>query len=106
MMGAGFSKRTFGFRNLPYATDQKLSALYAFDRKAYQIRYRGEFNHITRSYDLILQGNYANPALRNFTGLGNNTKTNPANNFDYYRTRYKFLELEALYGNAFLKTYT
>ncbi|MBK9568520.1 MAG: hypothetical protein IPO53_00390 [Chitinophagaceae bacterium] len=37
-----------------------------FDRKAYQLRYRGEFNHITRSYDLVTQGNYANPAPEKF----------------------------------------
>jgi Omp85 superfamily domain/Calcineurin-like phosphoesterase len=96
MAGAGISKRTYGFRNLPYATDQRLSALYAINRKAYQFNYRGEFNHITRSYDLLLQGNFSNPALRNFTGLGNNPKIDKSKNFNYYTTRYRSLELEAL----------
>ena len=32
-MGAGYSKRTFGFRNLPYATDQNLRILYAAEHK-------------------------------------------------------------------------
>ena len=96
MAGAGISKRTYGFRNLPYATDQRLAVLYAINRKAYQVNYRGEFNHITRNADLILQGNFSNPALRNFVGLGNNPKIDKARNFNYYTTRYLSLELEAL----------
>jgi len=96
MIGAGISKRTYGFRNLPYATDQRLTVLYALNRKAYQFNYRGEFNHITRKTDLLLQGNFSNPALRNFTGLGNNTRIDKSRNFNYYITRYQSLELEAL----------
>ena len=96
MAGAGISKRTYGFRNFPYATDQRLSVLYAINRKAYQFNYRGEFNHITRNADLIIQGNFSNPALRNFVGLGNDPKIDKARNFNYYTTRYRSLELEAL----------
>ncbi len=96
MAGAGMSKRTYGFRNLPYASDQRLSALYAVNKKAYQVNYRGEFNHVTRDIDIILQGNLSNPALRNFTGLGNNTQIDKARNFNYYTTRYKSLEAEVL----------
>ena len=94
--GAGISKRTYGFRNLPYATDQKLSILYATTRKAYQVRYRGEFNHITRDVDLVLEGKFSDPALRNFFGLGNKTKIDQSKPFTYYQTRYQSLELEAL----------
>jgi Omp85 superfamily domain/Calcineurin-like phosphoesterase len=96
MIGAGISKRTYGFRNLPYATDQRLMALYALNRKAIQFNYRGEFNHITRNIDLILQGNFSGPALRNFTGLGNNVEIDKTRNFGYYLTRYKSLEMQAL----------
>ncbi len=96
MIGAGISKRTYGFRNLPYASDQRLMGLYAIDRKAIQFNYRGEFNHITRNYDLVLAANYSNPALRNFFGLGNGTKRDPSKSFNYYMVRYKTVELEAL----------
>jgi len=96
LIGLGASKRTYGFRNLPYASDQRLSVLYAPNHSAYQVRYKGEFNHITRNYDLLVNANYSNPALRNFTGFGNNT-TVPSNNFDFYRTRYNSSELEALF---------
>jgi|CXWL01.1.fsa_nt_gi predicted MPP superfamily phosphohydrolase len=96
MLGAGISKRTYGFRNLPYASDQRLTVLYAVNRKACQFNYRGEFNHITRNTDLILQGNFSNPALRNFTGFGNNPRVDEQRNFNYYITRYRSLELEML----------
>lgn len=96
MIGGGISKRTYGFRNLPYATDQKFSVLYAINRKAYQLNYRGEFNHITRNTDLLLNGSFSNPSLRNFTGLGNNLHIDESRNFNYYLTRYRSLELEAL----------
>ena len=96
LVGGGISKRTYGFRNLPYATDQQLSVLYAVNRKAYQVNYRGEFNHITRNADIVLRGNFSNPALRNFTGFGNRPQVDESRNFNYYTTRYKSLEVEAL----------
>ncbi len=95
LAGLGFSKTTHGFRNLPYATHQKFAALYSM-RGAYQLYYRGEFNHITRSTDLLVQANFLNPALRNFFGLGNKTKIDGSKNYDFYRNRYKSLEVEAL----------
>ncbi len=97
MIGAGFAKRTYGFKNLPYATDQQFSALYALNRKAFQLKYKGEFNHITRKLDLVVKGNFLDPALRNFTGFGNKTPVYDGNNFDFYRSRYRSLEVEALF---------
>lgn len=96
LIGGGISRRTYGFRNLPYASDQKLSILYAPRWSAYQLKYRGEFNHITRNADLIVQGKFANPALRNFTGFGNSPNVDNDRNFNYYMTRYRTLEFEAL----------
>lgn len=94
--GIGWSKRTTGFRNLPFATEQKLSFLYAF-RKAYQFDYKGEFNHITRNTDLMVSANYSSPALRNFFGLGNNTTTTgQPKNLDFYKIKYKEFKIEAL----------
>ncbi len=96
LIGTGISKRTHGFRNLPYASDQRLSLIYAPNRSAYQIRYKGELNHVTRNIDLVLEGRYANPSLRNFFGLGNTTKIDGSKKFTYYQTRYKYFEFEAL----------
>jgi hypothetical protein len=97
ILGSAFSRRTYGFRNLPYASDQKLSVLYAVNRKAFQFRYRGEFNHISRTTDLVVQANFSSPALTNFFGLGNNTKIDGKKNTAFYQTRYQSFELEALF---------
>ena len=103
IMGAAFSKRTFGFRNLPYASDQKLSVLYAPGSKAYQFRYRGEFNHITRKADVLVNGNFASPVLRNFFGLGNRTKINQSLSTNFYQARYKSFEFEALFRKRLIE---
>jgi hypothetical protein len=104
LTGLGFSKTTYGFRNLPYATYQKFAALYSM-RGAYQLYYRGEFNHITRSTDLLVQANFLDPALRNFFGLGNNTKIDATKNYDFYRNRYKSFELEALFRKRYFEKF-
>ncbi len=100
LVGMGFSKTTFGFRNLPYASDQKFAALYSM-RGAYQLYYRGEFNHVTRNADVLIQANLLQPALRNFFGLGNNTKANPDKPYEYYRNRYRSFEIEALWRHRY-----
>ncbi|MGQ0737969.1 MAG: metallophosphoesterase [Bacteroidota bacterium] len=96
IIGAGFSRRTYGFRNLPYATDQKLSATYAIDRGALRLQYRGEFNHITRNFDLVLKGDFSSPTLQNFFGYGNNSAINSSLTHRYYQTLYNYFEAELL----------
>lgn len=103
ILGIGISKRTFGFRNLPYATDQKLSFLYS-TRGSYQFNYRGEFNHITRNADMVIKARYASPSLRNFFGLGNNTINETQKNISYYRIHAKEIELEALARHRYFET--
>ena len=95
LTGLGISKTTYGFRNLPYASKQKFAALYSM-RGAYQLYYRGEFNHVTHLWDVFVQANLLQPALRNFFGLGNNSKLNPDKPYDFYRNRYRSFEMEAL----------
>lgn len=96
LIGAGIARRTYGFRNLPYASDQKLGVLYAPTYSAWQVNYKAEFNHITRGYDLLVNANYASPALRNFFGLGNNSAVQAGKNDQFYQTRYQTLEAEIL----------
>ena len=96
MIGAGFSRRTYGFRNQPYATDQKLSAVYGIDRGALRLQYRGEFNHITRNWDIVLKGDFSSPTQQNFFGFGNNSAINTAFPHRYYQTLYQYLEAELL----------
>lgn len=101
LLGAGFSRRTYGFRNLPYATDQRLTALYGVDRGALRLQYRGEFNHITRNFDLLVLANFASPSLHNFFGLGNNTQINPDLPRRYYQALYQSFEGQALFRRRY-----
>ena len=96
LVGAGFSRRTYGFRNLPYATDQRLTALFAPDRNALRLQYRGEFNHITRNLDLVVRANFASLALNNFFGLGNNPVIDKNLPRRYYQTLFSYTEAELL----------
>ncbi len=96
LAGLGFTRTTHGFRNLPYATRQKFSALYSVNHSAYRFDYLGEFNHITRNTDLILKGQLRAPSLNNFFGLGNNTKPAQPISSGFYRARFRFLEFQAL----------
>lgn len=101
LIGAGFSHRTYGFRNLPYASDQRLTALYGIDRGALRLQYRGEFNHITRNLDLLIRANYASPSLNNFFGLGNNTTYDKSLPRRYYQTLFSAFEAELLFRRRY-----
>jgi hypothetical protein len=96
LAGVGFERTTHGFRNLPYATSQKFSALYSISHSAYRLNYFGEFNHITRNTDLVLKGQMLSPSLYNFFGLGNNTKRTEPVSSGFYRARFNSLEFQAL----------
>ena len=96
LAGLGFARTTHGFRNLPYATDQKFSALYSVKYNAFRFDYLGEFNHITRNTDLVLKGQLRSPSLNNFFGLGNNTKPSQPISNGFYRARFRALELQAM----------
>jgi len=97
ILGAGFSKRTYGFRNDPYATDQKFAALYSLNRGSYRFKYDGEFNHITHRLDLLLKAEIGYPKVSNFFGLGNNTEVDKSKGYTYYRNRFRSIELQALF---------
>jgi outer membrane protein assembly factor BamA len=61
-----------------------------------QLLYRGEFNHITRNFDVLVRSNYSAPALQNFYGWGNNTHRQQGHSYEYYQIRYNSFEFEAL----------
>ncbi|HEX7844278.1 MAG TPA: BamA/TamA family outer membrane protein, partial [Chitinophagaceae bacterium] len=96
IVGAGFSRRTYGFRNEPYASEQSFAALYSLDRNAYRFRYQGEFNHFSRDLDLLVKADFGYPLVANFFGLGNETEKLDEHSYKFYRSRYRTLEMEAL----------
>ena len=97
LAGVGFNKRTFGFRKQPYATDQRFSSLYAFSSGAYQFHYRGDFNQVFGKTGLLIKGDLAKPVMNNFFGLGNRTEYNSSLKQQFYRVRYNYAELEAIF---------
>lgn len=96
MVGAGFFRKTYGFRKDPFATFQKLTTLYAPASGAYKVRYQGEFNQVVGRNDIVLNGELSKPTLNNFFGIGNNTKNEEGNDVRYYRVRYNYLYADVL----------
>ncbi|MGZ8549016.1 MAG: metallophosphoesterase [Chitinophagaceae bacterium] len=101
MVGTGLWLTRFGFRKHPYASDHRLTALFALMRKAWQVKYHGEQIHIFRSTDLILNGQISNPVLNNFFGFGNGTAIDKSKPISFYRVRYKFAEGDILLRKKF-----
>jgi hypothetical protein len=102
-IGPGFLRRTFGFRNKPFSTEQRLSTLYALGKGAYQVKYSAEVNHFFRNYDFLFNWIYVKPTLNNFFGLGNRSKIDPQRNLIFYRTRYNYIESEMLVRRRFFE---
>ncbi len=96
LVGAGIAHKSHGFRNLPYASDQRLTGLYSITRKAWQLNYSGEFNHITKKIDLIVKAGYSSPTITNFFGLGNTSPLQREEKVSYYQSRHSILEAEAM----------
>jgi len=94
LVGLGFSRRTYGFRKEPYATDQKLVTLVAPVEGAYQVRYNGIFNKVILGHDLLVQMQLVSPTLDNLFGFGNETVLDKTLDRRYYRVRYKYFETD------------
>ena len=101
LAGIGFSKRTFGFRKEPYATDQKLTTLYALHEGAYQLKYNAVFNNIFLKKDLLVHAQFVNPSLDNFFGFGNESVYDKSKPKQFYRVRYKYFEADLLMRKRF-----
>jgi hypothetical protein len=96
MIGTGLWITRFGFRKYPYASDHRLTAMFAITRKAWQVKYHGEQIHAFGSYDLIFNAQVSNPVLNNFFGFGNSTTLDKSKPVSFYRVRYKFAETDIL----------
>ncbi|HEX6848518.1 MAG TPA: BamA/TamA family outer membrane protein, partial [Chitinophagaceae bacterium] len=101
--GAGFATRTYGFRNDPYATDQKFGIYHSFNNGSFRFSYNGEFNHITRDIDLVVKGRLGLPEVNNFFGFGNTTTIDENMNYDFYKVKFKLAELQVLFRQRFFE---
>lgn len=96
LFGIGISNRAYGFRKDPYKRDQKLSSLYSFAWRAFQLKYSGNFINIHHGLDLEADAIVEVPALRNFFGYGNETKFAAGKDNTFYRARYKYASADVL----------
>jgi hypothetical protein len=96
LIGGGITLRTHGFRKDPYATEQRLGALYAPGRDAFRIKYTGNFTKAVFKNDLLVRADLVYPTNNNFFGFGNKTVFDKNLPVDYYRVRYKYLETDIL----------
>ena len=96
LAGLGFLLQTHSFRNQPFATQQKLTTLFAPSNNAYKVQYNGIFNKVISKNDLLVNAVMVNPSLNNFFGLGNTTEKDPDLPLRFYRVRYKYLEADVL----------
>jgi hypothetical protein len=97
MLGTGFTFINYGFRKVPYANTHVGLALFAINRKAYQLRYNGELIHTFGKTDLLINARIINPVLYNFFGFGNTTKMDESKSETFYRVRYREAAAELLF---------
>lgn len=97
MAGFGLWYRHHNWRKTPYASEQRLSVLYAVAHKAYQLKYKGLFVDVLPKTDVQINAELMNPALNNFFGYGNNTKVNEDTSIRYYRARFKNIAADVLF---------
>lgn len=97
LLGTGFSRKVYGFRNEPWVSYQKFSALWAVNRGGRQYTYTGTFNRVFRGYDLAMAGELMTPGITNFFGLGNNTMIDKTKPISYYQARFRHFEGQLLF---------
>lgn len=95
-IGTGFSMRKYGFRKYPYASDQRLAILGAITKRAYQMKYAGEFVDFWNSTTLAINAKLTQPVLTNFFGFGNSTSIDKTKGTAFYRVRYSEAKLDLL----------
>jgi hypothetical protein len=101
LIGSGFWRRSYGFRKEPFASDNRISAVYAPQGGAYQVKYHGEIVNLFGNADLVLNAELVNPTLNNFFGLGNNTIVDKTKPIEYYRTRFNHFAFQAFYRKRY-----
>jgi len=94
LAGIGIWRRTYAWRKTPFESDNRLNALFAFARKAYEIKYKGSFIHVLKDLDVLIDADMKRPDLRNFFGYGN--ETHKDNELTYYRARFNSINADLM----------
>lgn len=98
-LGGNLSLYSYNFRKEPYEYLQRLSFLYAFLPKSYNIEYFGEFIDIFSDIDILLDIKKNELNFTNYFGFGNE---NPFNRTLYHNNYYR-LEQEHVLVNPRLR---
>lgn len=98
-IGGSLSLYSYNFRKEPYEYLQKLSFLYAFLPKSYNIEYYGEFIDVFGDTDFLVDINKNELNFTNYFGFGNE---NPYSQ-DLYDNKYYRLEQEYVLVNPRLR---
>jgi hypothetical protein len=97
LLGTGAWFTNYKFRKDPYASNHRITALFALTRKAYQLSYNGELIDALGPTDILINAHVKSPVLNNFYGFGNTTKIDQSKNWRFYRVRYREAEADLLF---------
>jgi hypothetical protein len=106
LLGSGFWRRTYGFRKEPFASDNRIAAMYAPEGGAYQIKYNGIIVGLIGKADIVINGELVNPTLNNFFGLGNKTVIDKTKPVEFYRTRFNHVALQGFYRRRYFDKFS
>ncbi|UOG73371.1 outer membrane protein assembly factor [Hymenobacter tibetensis] len=96
-LGLGLEARRPGFRKEPWASVHRLQGNVALQTGAYSFAYQGDFSQLLGRQDLLLKAEVQAPNyVRNFFGLGNDTRRNNQQSIRYYRVRFRNIAFQAL----------
>jgi hypothetical protein len=98
LAGVGFNYTGYSFRKNPAVTHH-LFGSHSFYTKAFTVDYKGNFHGVVGKADLLINANIKSPANLYFFGYGNESpydQTGPKNNIEFYRSRFRLVEAEAL----------
>ena len=87
-LGGGVKIMQHGFRKTPYASRHTILANFAASTQAFNLVYQGRFTGALGAFDLGLDARVLSPnTIRNFLGLGNQTRREDETEFSFYQAR-------------------
>ena len=105
-LGTNLTFTNYQYKKVPYGQQHVLSFKYAFDTKAYNFGYSGEFLEALGANDLLLNAVFQAPSYTiNYFGLGNESErqdSDDGNSINFYRVRQSLYSLHPAFKKSFL----
>ncbi|RJP56634.1 MAG: hypothetical protein C4543_11125 [Ignavibacteriales bacterium] len=99
ILGGNISLYSYNFRKIPYEYLQRISFLYGFALKRFNLEYFGEFIDVIGKTDFVIDIKMNELSFTNYFGFGNNNEYNS----DLFRSNYYKLNQELFLINPQLK---